>query len=67
MAPHAGYGVTLGIESQEEQRDAVAFLQVSPAKGVLKPVVAVPPLSLAEIVLPQVRTLGGVVTLEADA
>jgi hypothetical protein len=64
VAADAGHGLAVGVEAQEEQRDAVPLVEVLEVQLALEAEVAVAPLRLVQVELPQVGPLMGVVALE---
>ena len=64
VAPHAGHGVPMGVEAQEEERHAVPLFELLQVQLSLEAEIAVAPLRLVQIELPQVGPLMGVVPLE---
>jgi len=60
----AGHDLHLRIEAEKEERDAVADLQVTAAQRALEAVVAVDPLGLVQISLPEVGSQLRMVPLE---
>ena len=66
VAAHAGDGLAVGVEAQEEERDAVALFELLQVQLALEAEVAVAPFSLVEVELPQIGPLMGVVAFEPD-
>jgi hypothetical protein len=64
VATDAGHGLAVDVEAQEEQRDAVPLVEVLEVQLSLEAEVAVAPLRLVQVELPQVGSLIGVVPLE---
>ncbi len=57
VAADAGHGVAVGVEAQEEQRDAVALVELLQMQLALETEIAVAPLRLVQVELPQVGPL----------
>jgi hypothetical protein len=67
MEAHAGDGVAVGVETEDEQRDAVALFEVGPSQRALKSPTAKDTFGLVEVNLPEVRSFQGMVAFETDA
>jgi hypothetical protein len=54
---HAGDGVTLGVEAEQEERDVVALFEFEPTQRALKASTTEDSLGLIQVDLPEVRSL----------
>jgi hypothetical protein len=66
VKPYAGHGITVGVETQDEQRDAVALFEVDPSQRPLKSAAAKDPFGFVEVYLPEIRSLQRMVALETN-
>jgi len=64
VAADPGHGLAVDIEAQEEQGDAVALVEILEVQFSLEAEIAVAPLRLVQVELPQIGPLMGVVPLE---
>ena len=64
---HAGDGVALGVEAEQEERDVVALFEFEATQRALKAATAEDSFGLVQVDLPEVRSLQGMVTFEAHA
>jgi hypothetical protein len=67
VAPDPGDHLAVFCEAEEEQRDAIALLELLAPERPFEAVVSVDPLGLVEVELPEVRSENRVVSLEADS
>ena len=65
--PHPAHHLVLGVEGEEEERDALAGLEIAPMQGLFEAETAVLALGPVEVEAPQVGAFGGMVALEAEA
>ena len=64
VAADAGHDVPIGVEAQDEERHAVALVELLQVQLPLEAEVAVAPLRLVQVELPQVGPFIGMVPLE---
>jgi len=64
---HARNCLAIRGKAQKKERNTVAILEILPMKNLFETVTAIDPIGAVEIDPPKIRSLAGVVTLEANS